>query len=881
MYARYIPPSKDAAPAPKAPSPPTQSVSEEAPPTEQPAQVGGQGFTYSRYIPGSKPTSAPTPISHAATDDIPAGPGPSAAKKKRKAAEDIREQSPASLKKFKEDAVPIQEEASALVETETKESRKVKKEKSKKKSREENADSATHQDETPSKKPSKKKTREETITNGDVRPEEDDEPSAQTAAIEAMDIDQQHEPEVASKTKPEKSERKKRKEKRALEKLQAQDNDGDDEELDEKLAEAERHRSIMERKAKSLKFSEKMADTAEEDAMDIDPADIHGLEPLPQPEPVIFDDSQPGFETLPPWLAQPLRVSPDHKTPWSELGILPKAANFLEEKGFESAFAVQTAAIPLLMPTSKQQPGDVLISAATGSGKTLAYALPIVRELSSGVVTRLRTLVVLPTRELVGQAHDVFELCAKAYQGGGRKRVRIGVSYGGQLLRNEQEALVERETRFDPEEYARIKKELQSRRAAELGLEEGDEDALEPDFEESDPRLGKWEGDVTEFSSKVDILICTPGRLVEHLEQTAGFSLDYIRWLVVDEADKLLSLTFQGWLGTVLEKFKTKLYGARQFPDMDYEGVRKVVLSATLTRDLGLLNQLALRRPRLIVLEAGEDTKMVEHSLPAQLKEYAVRVHEANLKPLYLLDLINEGHMSGTKNPAAHSQNAQKQEDSDETSSDGSSSSSESDSDSESSSDSDSDTSSASEGTPTPSKAPSSKSTGANIPTALIFTKSNEAALRLSRLLTILSPYLASHIATITSTTPTSQRRKLLRNFASPASPLRLIVASDLVARGIDIRNLDHVVNYDLPASVAGYVHRVGRTARAGRSGAAWTLVADEESGWFWGKIAKAKGIERAQKVERVRIEEMTEEMIGDYEKALEKLGQEAVERKK
>ena len=57
--------------------------------------------------------------------------------------------------------------------------------------------------------------------------------------------------------------------------------------------------------------------------------------------------------------------------------------------------------------------------------------------------------------------------------------------------------------------------------------------------------------------------------------------------------------------------------------------------------------------------------------------------------------------------------------------------------------------------------------------------------------------------------------------------------------------------------------------------------MADEESGWFWGKIAKAKGIERAQKVERVRIEEMGEDSVKEYEEALEKLGREAVEKKR
>jgi ATP-dependent RNA helicase DDX51/DBP6 len=140
---------------------------------------------------------------------------------------------------------------------------------------------------------------------------------------------------------------------------------------------------------------------------------------------------------------------------------------------------------------------------------------------------------------------------------------------------------------------------------------------------------------------------------------------------------------------------------------------------------------------------------------------------------------------------------------------------------------------------------------------------------------------LETQVSTLTSTTPTHIRRKILRAFTTSSSPVRLIIASDLVARGIDIPKLGHVINYDLPASVAGYVHRVGRTARAGRTGCAWTLVDDDESGWFWGKIAKNQGIRRAQRVERPRIDEMSEEKMKGYEDALAKLGKEALDLKR
>lgn len=651
-----------------------------------------------------------------------------------------------------------------------------------------------------------------------------------------------------------------------------------------------RHKSVLEQMAKSLKMSSEAAasQTVQEPEEEVEQ---YGLEPLPQPEQPEEDDAKPTYDTLPSWLSAPIRVSQSTRTSFTDAGIPAKTAEVLQNKGYAEAFAVQTVAIPLLLPNNRNLPGDLLISAATGSGKTLAYALPIVNDISQGVVTRLRALVVLPTRELVRQAQEVFELCARAYDGSDRKRVRIGVSVGSQQLKVEQETLIERGSRYDPETYKKI---LQQNLEAK-GLPESSD--LDIDDEDRDPRLGPWDGEVNEFSSTVDVLICTPGRLVEHIEQTPGFDLDYVRWLVVDEADKLLAQSFQGWLETVMAKFQVSRYGARDFPDMPYSGVRKVILSATLTRDLSLLNQLALRRPQLIVLDADDAAaaQVSEHTLPELLREYATRVHDVNLKPLYLLELLRGGLMAAEepeKAPVTKADmepNAPASDSSSDTSSSDSDSSSDSssdsdlDSDSDSSSDTSSDTSSDSDSdsgsdTSTP---PTPKEATTKLPMALIFTKSNESALRLSRLLVLLDPSLAAHASTLTSTTATSQRRKTLRAFTDPSSPIRLIVASDLVARGIDIPNLAHVVNYDLPPSLASYVHRVGRTARAGRAGRAWTLVADGESGWFWGKIAKGSGIRRAHRVERARIEEMPEERVREYETALEKLGREAHERRR
>ena len=823
MYARYVPPAK----TPKAPTA-VQSVAHSAAPSTLPASGGpAEGFSYSRYIPSIKVEKKPAPAPAASGsvhffDDDSSSPS---SKRKRDGAGDSHD---ADNKRAKTSANLNGNEAPSGAHDGEK---KKKKNRRKRKQRTLAVDDSSDESADESKAPAKTANdQEEDDAPPEPLPGPLPEPRESPAPSVGQDVamdDAEEDKLIRNEPKEEEGKKKRNKEKKKK---------SDVEEDGEK--DQSRHKMVLERKTKSLQLADQLPQEPDKES-DEEPEEQFGLEPLPQPVNVDDDETtKPTYEALPSWLAAPIRVSHETRAPFTDLGILPKASRVMAEKGYKEAFAVQTAAIPLLVPTSKQRPGDVLVSAATGSGKTLAYALPMVRDISSGVVTRLRALVVLPTRELVRQAQQVFETCAKAYEGGDRKSVRIGIAVGNQSLKAEQVAFVESESRYDPEEYTRILAEAKKQQSLKP-ISADIDDLLES--EGKDARLGPWEGDVIDFTSKVDVLICTPGRLVEHMEQTVGFSLDYVRWLVVDEADKLLAQSFQGWLDLVLDKFKVNdKFGSRAFPDMNYDGrVRKVILSATLTRDLSLLNQLSLRRPQLIVLE-GDDagTQIAEHTLPTTLRESAIRVHETNLKPLYLLDLLRSNDMKAS--PGADG---------------GSDSSDTSDSEGET---------------------PVTKSS--ELPMCLVFTKSNEAALRLTRLLTLLDASLADHVSTLTSTTPTHLRRKTLREFGTASSPVRLIIASDLVARGIDIPNLPHVINYDLPASVAGYVHRVGRTARAGRPGQAWTLVSDDESGWFWGKIAKGQGMRRAQKVDRTRIEEMGEERVQEYETALAALGKEALE---
>ncbi|KAI0466310.1 P-loop containing nucleoside triphosphate hydrolase protein [Xylaria cf. heliscus] len=664
-----------------------------------------------------------------------------------------------------------------------------------------------------------------------------------------------------------------------------------------------RHKAILEKKAKSI---QRAPEPASEDVIMTDVAtkvdddtsqqkipeiELHGLEPIPQPKPVELDTSAPSYETLPPWLASPIRVSQDASVPFTDfgptpdLGITPEIAERLALKGYKQAFAIQTGVIPLLLPNHcKTMQGDILVSAATGSGKTLSYTLPMIRDISQSNrhATRLRALVVVPTRELVKQVQQVCEECAGVFAlDGAKRRVRIAMAMGSQSFENEQGSLIERKEVYDPGMYQKKMKRLAH--LHRMGHEsDSDEDAgYNTEDEERDAirkredKLQTLPDHIIAYKSKADILICTPGRLVEHIKFTPGFSLDFVRWLVVDEADKLLGQNFQQWLDVVIPRLRTQdQVGARNHKQSNLSGVRKVILSATMTRDLDQLEGLKLRRPRLIVLEgskvqdeAGDGINPTEHVLPEFLAEAAIKVSDPNLKPLFLVDLLQSHYILNTASdvgkPALDDDDGD-----DETSSSGS------DSDTDLSSDSDTDHT----GTKKPSRPSKSFPQSQGMPTVLIFTKSNETALRLSRLLELLVPRLEPYIGTLTSTMPYATRRDTLRSFN--ARKTRIIVASDLVARGIDLPSLNHVINYDIPSSIASYVHRVGRTARAGNTGKAWTLFTNPEARWFWNEVASEKVIQRSNVVERVRVTEEKEDAfnskVAAYEAALEKLGQEA-----
>ena len=591
-----------------------------------------------------------------------------------------------------------------------------------------------------------------------------------------------------------------------------------------------KYKKVMERREKSLKKAEKLAKKEvkkaakemdgkadEEEIGHEEPVELHDLVPLPQPDPVPELPSLSLGSSLPTWLANPIRVEPRTAAEFSDLGIQKEAVKTLQARGFKQAFAVQAAVLRLLLPGKSQTTGDVLVSAATGSGKTLSYVLPMIEDISQHCVTRLRGLIVMPTRELVSQAKEVCEICASAFSGGDRKRVKIGTAVGNELFKVEQTLIMKQEDHYDPEARKGLEARL-NRKWESSSWDSGEDD---DDILCDDEPISRLPDHVTNHISRIDILICTPGRLVEHLRSTPGFTLEHIKWLVVDEADELLNQMFQNWLKIVIG----------HLPPLKppQNRVRKCILSATITKDVGLLDGLKLWRPKLVVLESNShDVSNIQegHILPTHLLESGVKIEEDDFKPLYLMELLSRESI------------VSKFETMDNTLSEFNNKS--------------------------------------NTPHGvLIFTRSNETAVRLGRLIALLEPLYSNLIGTLTSTTRSSSRKSTINSFN--AGKLSILVASDLVSRGLDLQNLEHVVNYDIPTSVTNYVHRVGRTARAGKKGSAWTLFSSNEARWFWTEIGRSKAIQRNGKINRVNIKAaFGEEVKRRYQDALEELGKEA-----
>jgi ATP-dependent RNA helicase RhlE len=317
---------------------------------------------------------------------------------------------------------------------------------------------------------------------------------------------------------------------------------------------------------------------------------------------------------------------------------------------------------------------DVLGIAKTGSGKTAGYVLPILHNLQAAMVSSYReptVLVLVPTRELADQVQQVFQTFIPFLTG----RVTCLAVSGGVSINPQMQAV-----------------------------------------------------------GKADIVVATPGRLLELVEKNA-VRLSSIGTLVLDEADKMLNLGFKEEVDRILTLLPLK----RQ----------NLLFSATLGDDLSRVQQVVLRNPQVIKIAAEVDEIDLIHQL-------AYLVSEEKKGPL-LRYLIKHGDLKQV----------------------------------------------------------------------LVFASSTIKADG------IVNKLLKNkiHAASVHSKLSQQTRRDTLRQFK--AGELRVLVATDLLARGIDIEFLPCVINYELPRSPKDYVHRIGRTGRAENPGDAISLISPEEMDHF------------------------------------------------
>ena len=313
---------------------------------------------------------------------------------------------------------------------------------------------------------------------------------------------------------------------------------------------------------------------------------------------------------------------------------------------------------------------DVLANASTGSGKSAAFGIPLIEALAKLPGGTTRALILAPTRELAAQIADHLSALAR------HTSVRVAAVYGG--------------VGFGPQAAA--------------------------------------------FRRGTEIIVATPGRLLDHLSQKTG-SLAGVSMLVLDEADRMLDMGFLPDVRRILKHVPSK---------------RQVLFfSATIPPPItGLANEM-LRHPVRVNLTPPKVSV-------DGLTQTVYSIDEKRKADLFV-ELLKDG----------------------------------------------------------------------KIYSAIAFTRTKARANRLAAT-------LAKHSVSaerIHGNRSQAQRTRALEDFKR--GKYRVLVATDIAARGIDILDLGHVVNFDVPAVPEDYIHRIGRTARANASGDAITFVAPAEERLF------------------------------------------------
>lgn len=407
-------------------------------------------------------------------------------------------------------------------------------------------------------------------------------------------------------------------------------------------------------------------------------------------------NSKPGRSApVLPWMRVPLTIDPGDGTLLEEVGGLDsRLTSALQSSGIEVLFPVQTA-VWEATTGGLSTLHDVCLAAPTGSGKTLAYTLPVLQALSRRPLAALQALIMLPTRDLAMQVFSVISPLCEALD------LSCCAACGKAGLAAEAEALA---------------------------------------------------------GGCVSVVVATPGRLIAHLEGTPGFTLSTLKFLVVDEADRLLRQTYQNWLPRVLSASD----GATSSTNSN-KRVVKFIVSATLTKDPSKLDRLGLYCPRYIAMTTDDH----RYKLPTGLQELKFVV-PAERKPYALAALLADHRPKPT----------------------------------------------------------------------IVFTSAVESTRRLALLLRALREVVGDAVEYSAALAP-EERRAALSAFRDRRASI--LVCSDAMTRGMDVEGVEVVINYDAPVYVKTYVHRAGRTARAGKSGKVVTLLRNEDVRHFKSMLRKAE----------------------------------------
>lgn len=367
--------------------------------------------------------------------------------------------------------------------------------------------------------------------------------------------------------------------------------------------------------------------------------------------------------------ADPTAEKSEHPTTFSGMNLSRPLLRALASLGLNQPTPIQSRAVPLALLGR-----DILGSAVTGSGKTAAFMIPILERLSyrdrgrGGQASRV--LVLCPTRELAVQCEQVGKSLAER----GGLDVRFALLVGGLSLSVQAHSL-----RTFP-----------------------------------------------------DIIIATPGRLIDHLTNTPSFTLSALDILVIDEADRMLEAGFTDELEEII----------RQCP----RGRQTMLFSATMSDSVDELVKLSLDRPVRVFVDPKRNTA-------AGLTQEFVRIREDDQRSPSLIALCRRSVRER----------------------------------------------------------------------CIIFFRSKALAHQMRVVFGLVGLKAAELHGNLTQ----EQRLVALKDFKE--GRVDYLLATDLASRGLDIKGVETVINYDMPSQLAQYTHRVGRTARAGRKGRSITLVGEAD----------------------------------------------------